>query len=465
MYDGNITTEDEDAQLSAPMKRLFNWYHQAGTPQVNFSYEWNPALSQFTVECSQSNPRCVELIGVYDPVLIPIRIGLVDRDSKKTVHEAVLNFCELEQTFVIKGIVSDCVPSFMRDFSAPVTAQYDMNIEDRLFLMAHDSNMFNRWEQSQIIHKKNIVGLYDGDDSQLDSYVDVLVKILSDDTIDPSLKSSMVSLPLQEEMIICIPDCDPIRLYSVAARVDRELSVRCRDYLVGRSDGLLHSLPSVTYALTKEQMAEREFFRTLIRLRIAKFHEADATFIERVYNCAVTSDNLTNRVGCIAALASAEDPDGSRRLVLDKLLDYTAELYAHDSLMTSKWLRWVSTIPSSRTVRTVTDLFDGLHPRSAMVSKTTPNHLDSLVQAFTANPYVHEIMTTADGADHAPGYEYVTKCLLEIDPHNAIVSARIAGLFDNIKHLSPRHRGLMQKCIDRIKSVDSLSENVRELLH
>jgi len=60
MYDGNITTEDEEAQLSAPMKRLFNWYHQAGTPQVNFSYEWNPALSQFTVVCSQSNPRCVD---------------------------------------------------------------------------------------------------------------------------------------------------------------------------------------------------------------------------------------------------------------------------------------------------------------------------------------------------------------------------------------------------------------------
>ncbi len=184
-----------------------------------------------------------------------------------------------------------------------------------------------------------------------------------------------------------------------------------------------------------------------------------------MYHLAVTSDNLTNRVSCINALATADDPDGSISVVREKVLDFTAELYSDDSLMASKWLAFVSAIPSSRTVETLARLFDGLHPRSAMVSKTTPNHLDSLVIAFTANPYVHEIATRADGTEFAPGYEYVTKCLLEIDSHNAIVSARIAGLFDNIRQLSPRHRALMQKCIGHIQSVEKLSENVREILH
>ncbi|VBB17687.1 hypothetical protein YASMINEVIRUS_150 [Yasminevirus sp. GU-2018] len=465
MFDANITSDETRDKYATPMRRLFNWYHQAGTPQVKLMFEWDVNAMQFIVNCSQTNPRCVELNGTYEPVLIPIRFALIDRVTKKTLHEQVFNFCELEQTFVVQNVDTDCVPSFMRDFSAPVTTSYDMPMEDRLFLMSHDSNMFNRWEQSQIIHKKYMIELYKGDTSNFERYAEVLSGILTDEKLDPSLKSSMVSLPCQDEMISSIPDCDPIRLHNVGRKIDEELSARCREYLVQQTDRLLDTLPTVKYALTKEQMAERELFRSLTRLRLAKYNSDDSKFVTRVFDFAINSDNLTNRVSCITALSHAQDPDGSIRVVLDNLLDRIAQMYIGDILMTSKWLRYVARVPSSNTVTVLTQLFKGSHPRSSMVSKTTPNHLYALVLAFTANPFVHEIITNEDGSTFAPGYEYITDCLLEVDTYNGIVSSRIAGLFDNIKQLSPQHREHMQKCIDRIKAFDKLSENVREVLH
>ena len=107
----------------------------------------------------------------------------------------------------------------------------------RALAQAHDSNMFNRWEQAQVIHKRQIVELY----SQLPAaaaatsapgpatsapglaqYIDVLASILTDDALDASLKSSMLGLPRLEEMIMTIADCDPVRLHAVTTLVATE---------------------------------------------------------------------------------------------------------------------------------------------------------------------------------------------------------------------------------------------------
>src|SRR5947208_2244626 len=128
------------------------------------------------------------------------------------------------------------------------------------------------------------------------------------------------------------------------------------------------------------------------------------------------------------------------------MLDEMASTYSGDALMTAKWLKFVSRIASQQTVNVLSDLYSGKHKNSQMISKITPNHLYALVDNFALNPYIHHIIIV-NNEDQAPGYDYLTNCIIDIDSFNALVSARIAEFFVVIKSLSPRHQVLLNKCI------------------
>ena len=56
-----------------------------------------------------------------------------------------------EQTFTFKNIPSDSVPSFFREFSAPVKLYHDLTRDELAFLMANDSDEFNKWDAAQTL--------------------------------------------------------------------------------------------------------------------------------------------------------------------------------------------------------------------------------------------------------------------------------------------------------------------------
>lgn len=476
MFDANTTNEQEIARNTVPMQRLFNWYHQAGTPQVQIAYRWNPETRQMIIKCSQSNPRCVEISGTYDPVLIPIRMGLVDVSTRGSVcpsnvdssdskdNSFVLNFCELEQEFVLTGIDTECVPSFMRDFSAPCTTTYPMTLDQRLFLMLSDPNQFNRWEQSQHIHKSFMCSLYNNEDVDIKPYIDVMSRILQDETIDTYLKAYLLNLPLQDDMYSVIPGCDPIRLYEqVTRKIYGYIAEHCGQYLEKMTIGLMNNLMSIPYDMSHLQVSSREMLRTVMKIRLAHFDETTKAYVQTIVDYFNRATNFTDRSNCISVLSSASDPEYYIYGILQQMLDGMAQQYTGDSLMTAKWLRFMSKISSPQTVEDLTRLFQGSHSRSDMISKTTPNHLYALVYAFTVNPYAHQLINVM-GQDIAPGYKYITDCILDIDTYNSSVAARIAGFFEIIKSLSPRHQKCMEICIDHILAKQTLSENVKELL-
>lgn len=490
MFDANTTNYQEITKNSIPMRRLFNWYHQPGTPRVSISYQWNKNNQQMTVKCTQTNPRCIEISGTYDPVLIPIRMGLISTQTCKTIcptnveisnindKSFVLNFCELEQMFTLTGIDSDCVPSFMRDFSAPVITTYDMSLQARQFLMMYDPNHFNRWEQSQIIHKQFMSNIYNtGNDNakkitndnnnliiDVDSYINMMTQIVYDDSMDTYLKAYMLNLPQQDDMYSVISDCDPVHLYeSVSRMIYGKIAKYTRYYLQDATMRLMNQLSSVPYNMSHQQVSSREMMRTVMKIRLSIFDEDTMNYVQMIRNYFDRSTNFTDRANCISVLSQASDPEYQIYSVLQQMLDSMAEQYVGDSLMSAKWLRFMSKITSPRTVGDLTRLYSGSHKRSNMISKTTPNHLYALVYAFTVNPYAHQLINVL-GQDNAPGYKYITDCILDIDTYNANVAARIAGFFEIIKSLSPRHQKCMQGCIDHILSKPTLSKNVNEVL-
>lgn len=133
-------------------------YGQAGTPSLSISTEYDSAAKTFTITSKQATAPTRDQPEKV-PVLIPIKIGLLGQDGAElpfTVAEgkfsrhgddksAVLLADEETNKFVLSGVESKPVPSLLRDFSAPVKLEVvGQTQEDLTFIMAHDTDAFNR---------------------------------------------------------------------------------------------------------------------------------------------------------------------------------------------------------------------------------------------------------------------------------------------------------------------------------
>ena len=128
------------------------------------------------------------------------------------------------------------VPSVLRMFSAPVILEDDLDDTERLLLLAHDSDPFNRWEAGQrlggaaILDRERILregGVVQG----LDGYGHALGRVLADDGLDPMMKAAFLNLPGFESLSgRCVP-LDPLTLFEARRQVVRELATRLRDPL------------------------------------------------------------------------------------------------------------------------------------------------------------------------------------------------------------------------------------------
>jgi aminopeptidase N len=109
---------------------------------------------------------------------------------------------EAEQSFTFVGVPAGCVASYLRGFSAPVELRCERMNAEYAFLMAHDSDSFNRWEAGQQFATKLLVGMIEalgrGEEAVLDTdFIEAWGVILRDEELDRSLVS--LALALQGE--------------------------------------------------------------------------------------------------------------------------------------------------------------------------------------------------------------------------------------------------------------------------
>ena len=92
---------------------------------------------------------------------MPIRLGLIGArrqgnsagpgQSRQPARSQLRDFRtgRHERRIVFKDVPSKPVPSLNRRFSAPVILDVDLDEDDLLLMMAHDSDPFNRWQAAQ----------------------------------------------------------------------------------------------------------------------------------------------------------------------------------------------------------------------------------------------------------------------------------------------------------------------------
>ena len=138
-------------------------YGQAGTPNLTISTEYNAAAKTYKVTTKQVTAPTKDQADKV-PVLIPISVGLLGPDGLEmtfTVSDgkfarhgddksAVLLADSATNEFVLSGVDAKPVSSLLRNFSAPVRLEVVGQTDDDItFIMAHDTDAFNRCAAAQ----------------------------------------------------------------------------------------------------------------------------------------------------------------------------------------------------------------------------------------------------------------------------------------------------------------------------
>jgi aminopeptidase N len=86
--------------------------------------------------------------------VIPIKVGLLNPNGDEVVPTIMLEMTRAKQSFRFEGLAAKPVPSILRGFSAPVVLDRKPAPGERAFLLAHDTDPFNKWEAGRALAKE-----------------------------------------------------------------------------------------------------------------------------------------------------------------------------------------------------------------------------------------------------------------------------------------------------------------------
>ncbi|MCI5151324.1 MAG: DUF3458 domain-containing protein, partial [Candidatus Electrothrix sp. MAN1_4] len=208
--------QSEDTPLDFGQFKL--WYSQAGTPTVTISQDYDPATQEYTLTAQQICPDTPgQQSADKQPFLLPLCIGLLDskgqdmdlhlhdegKNNKSNEHKGnngTLILHQKEQQFCFTGVKEQPVLSLNRNFSAPIKIVSDLGEKELAFLMAHDSDPFNRWDAGQQLGLRYLLAgiehwQHDKKYSVPSLFHQAFDRLLCDNQTDPAFLASALTLP------------------------------------------------------------------------------------------------------------------------------------------------------------------------------------------------------------------------------------------------------------------------------
>ncbi|NOX32324.1 MAG: aminopeptidase N [Deltaproteobacteria bacterium] len=210
-FDGMaVTIEDfvavmEDAS-GLDLSQFKLWYFQSGTPAVIVTRSYDHQAKQLILNFEQKtlpDRNQTEKQALH----IPVNFGIIDSNGNDItpVDKTLLELKSAKETFVFENISENSLPSLFRQFSAPVKIKTDLTNEELAFLMANDTDEFNRWDAAQTLFFNEITKLIHSIQANTElsvssNLIDAFKKALQDQTTDKSFLAKTLSLPLETEI-------------------------------------------------------------------------------------------------------------------------------------------------------------------------------------------------------------------------------------------------------------------------
>jgi aminopeptidase N len=466
-HDGTaVTCDDFRAAMAdatgADLSQFENWYSQAGTPVLDVSHSYDEAKKEFSITFKQHTPSTPgQDASTKKPQLIPIVLGLLSSTSgKELLPSTTLKLTHAEQTFTIGEIAEKPVPSILREFSAPVRLVHTVEQSDSelAFLMAHDTDSFNKWDAGSRLATRVILSLAKiGNVEKIQvatlpaEFVAAVGAVLraAMDCASSSSSSSLVAYALQlpDEMTLSqeMAVIDPDALSAARKRVKAGLAQMLAEEFNAIYQAVAPTTPS--YVFSSSEVGRRRLRNTVLDYLSAGPDQSVAvSLIKRQFD---TAQCMTDKIAALGCLVSKQGcPEREEAL---QSFHATA---AGDALVLNKWfaIQAMADLPLPDLLDSVKKL--KLHPDFSI---SNPNRARSLISTFAGN-------MKAFHAKDGQGYQFIADCVLEIDKLNPQVASRLATVFSQFKRFDDARQGMMQQQLERIKNHEGLSKDTFEIV-
>ncbi|MCP4315190.1 MAG: aminopeptidase N [Hyphomicrobiales bacterium] len=458
-HDGDAATiEDfllcfEDA-TGVDLEQFSVWFHQAGTPVITISAEFDASTRALTLEIEQSVPPTPGEKHKM-PMHIPLRLGLFAHDGAQipitgisgiASHGDVLHVKKRRHQVVFSDINDRPVVSLNRGFSAPINIRYEQSSSDLSHLARFETEPFSRWQALNELAMRELIAATKSVRAEEtvrcgSALVDSLIATLGDDTLEQALRAQAITLPGETDIAREIgSEIDPDAVFTARNAIMDDAARTAGDAFVAVVDSALPGGPYTTDAAGAGRRAL--YLAALNYLTRGGLHAEDLLPIFR------SADNMTVLSGVLGIMTHRFAHSSATETALAEF----EERYGDNPLVIDKWLAVQATIPGHDTLDRVRQLMTTSH-----FSIDNPNRVRALIGSFAAgNPTG---FNRPDGA----GFTFLAEQIIDLDGRNPQVAARILTAMRSWKSLEPVRRENARKALDLISGQKSLSPDVRDI--
>ena len=441
-HDGDAATIEDWLQVfedvtGRNLKRFKRWYTSAGTPRLTVSESFNNGRYKLTFR--QETPPTPGQ-PQKKPRVLPIAVGLLASDGSEIAPTQILEMSKRQQSFKWEGLSEKPTPSILRGFSAPVILQRDTTDQERAFLLAHDTDPFNRWEAGRELAKSTLLSMIKDGSTPNAGYLDGMLSVLRDDTLDPATRALMLGLPSQSDLAQALSDSgvtpDPQAIYEAVQTLRQASAQHMQDTLPRIYADCQVPGP---YSPDAEPAGKRALAGAVLALgsRLDGGKAAQEQFD--------SADNMTLQLSALSCLLQENVGAAALQSFYDQ--------WKFDRLVMDKWFGLQVSCASPEDTVTVAESLTQ-HPD---FDHKNPNRFRATLGALAMS---HAGFHHVSGR----GYTLLADWLITLDPLNPQTTARMCSAFQTWKRYDETRQNMIKAEIDRILAQPTLSRDTGEML-
>ena len=440
-HDGDAATIEDWLQVfedstGRDLSQFKNWYMQAGTPEVSVTETY--AEGEFQLTFSQKTPATPGQIE-KDPKVIPIAVGLLSPCGQELLPTQILELNQAQQSFTFASSERP-IASILREFSAPILLKQTQKDATKAFLLAHDTDPFNKWQAGRTLAVESLKELAQHNQAPELGFLDALQDVASDDALDPAFRALVLGLPSQDEIARSLYadglTPDPQRIFDALETLHQTLAQHLQD--IWPHLYAAHQIQE-PYAPNAQQSNARALAnRALVYL--TRIDAGDAA--KKQFD---TANNMTQQQAALSALLSVEKGAEQAQAFYDQ--------WKEDRLVIDKWFALQVAFAQPE--------------KAAIVAKSLTQHEDfNWKNPNRFRAVFGSLAGNMAGFHHlsGQGYELMVKWLSRLDKINPQTTARMCGAFKTWRQFDKSRQAMLKPLLQNMLEMEGLSRDSREML-